>query len=637
AYADVDSTKVTVIVGVNSIGFDAKDTSNLDLVMAGTNTITGNAIINAIHNSDIKSSLYGFNFGLVGSGQRIRIDADLNSSTTGSLGGDFNAGQAAFDFQTTRNSVTDISTGSGGIINVNDDGSSETSNRLRGNSVLTVDGLKTDKDVANNNITINNTSTNTFDTISKHGSGGVVNVSTSASHAELNTSTTTNVKNADINSNDTIAYNVTNNTIVADSGSNNGGGVVSVLHGNFSRSYTSGAYLNLENSEIRANDINMNTLSNIKSKDNKTFYYDAGGGGLVSVSDVDVDNTLTQTSQIDLRNSSKLYAENDAKLEVKTGSWFKQFSDNDNRGFVGAPSADIELNETNTNKISLDSSSLIKADNQTIFNFDSNNTLSSEAVSEAYGFAAPAEAYSYLRLTVNNELNNSGSITAGKLVDVNYMNNSYNDLYNRARTESTALVADTEEGGYLTKTVNNKLIIPSGAEIVSNKDIEVSYSEGVGRVFSKIIWETNSAWGAISDDDYWYSDHKYINPSLELNGKMAAGEGNRKYIVIKKDGSIDEEKTQGFSADAYTLEGGELADGATIKEQRLNSIEGKITSAEEILADVTAQKEVLDSEKAIYVREKTSAENIKADFKELVDGEYTLLNIEVAEGKTISA
>ncbi|MBQ9035667.1 MAG: leukotoxin LktA family filamentous adhesin [Alphaproteobacteria bacterium] len=637
AYADVDSTKVTVIVGVNSIGFDAKDTSNLDLVMAGTNTITGNAIINAIHNSDIKSSLYGFNFGLVGSGQRIRIDADLNSSTTGSLGGDFNAGQAAFDFQTTRNSVTDISTGSGGIINVNDDGSSETSNRLRGNSVLTVDGLKTDKDVANNNITINNTSTNTFDTISKHGSGGVVNVSTSASHAELNTSTTTNVKNADINSNDTIAYNVTNNTIVADSGSNNGGGVVSVLHGNFSRSYTSGAYLNLENSEIRANDINMNTLSNIKSKDNKTFYYDAGGGGLVSVSDVDVDNTLTQTSQIDLRNSSKLYAENDAKLEVKTGSWFKQFSDNDNRGFVGAPSADIELNETNTNKISLDSSSLIKADNQTIFNFDSNNTLSSEAVSEAYGFAAPAEAYSYLRLTVNNELNNSGSITAGKLVDVNYMNNSYNDLYNRARTESTALVADTEEGGYLTKTVNNKLIVPSGAEIVSNKDIEVSYSEGSGSVFSKIIWETNSGWGLISDDDYWYSDYKYINPSLELNGKMVAGEGNRKYIVIKKDGSIDEEKTQGFSADAYTLEGGELADGATIKEQRLNSIEGKITSAEEILADVTAQKEVLDSEKAIYVREKTSAENIKADFKELVDGEYTLLNIEVAEGKTISA
>lgn len=637
AHADVDSTKVSLTIGVNSLGFDAKDTSNLDLFISGTNTISGNAIINAIHNSDIKSSLYGFNFSLVGSGQRIRIDADLNSSTTGSLGGDFNANQATFDFQTTRNSVTDISTGSGGIINVNDGGSTETSNRLRGNTVLTIDGLKTNKSIANNNITINNTSTNIFDTISKHGSGGVVNVSTNASHTELDTSTTTNIKNADINSNNSIEYNVANNTLVADSGANNGGGVVSVLTDEFNRSYTSGAYLNLENSKIRAKDINLNTLSNIASKDNKTFYYNAGGGGLASISDVNVNNTLTQTSQIDLKNSTELYAENDAKLEVKTGSWFKQFSDNDNRGFVGAPSADIELNETNSNKINLDSSSLIKADNQTIFNFDSNNTLSSEVVSEAYGFAAPAEAYSYLRFTANNELNNSGSIIAGKLVDINYMNNSYNDLYNRVRTESTALVADTEEGGYLNKTINNRLKIQSGAEIVSNKDIEVSYSEGKGPVYSRISWETNSAWGLISDDDYWYSDHTYVNPSLDLNGKMVAGEGNRKYIVIKKDGSIDEEKTQGFSADTYILEGGNLADGATIKAQRLNSINGKIESAEEVLIDITAQKEVFDSEKAIYEREKTSAENTKADFKELVDGGYLLLNIEVAEGKTISA
>ena len=175
----------------------------------------------------------------VGAGQRIRIDADLNSSTTGSLGGNFNADKATFDFQTTRNSVTDISSGSGGIINVNDGGSTETSNRLRGNSVLTVDGLNTDQTIANNNITINNTSTNTFDTMSKHGSGGVVNVSTNANHTELNTSTTTNIQNADINSNNTITYGVTNNTLVADSGSNSGGGVVSVLTDEFNRTYTS--------------------------------------------------------------------------------------------------------------------------------------------------------------------------------------------------------------------------------------------------------------------------------------------------------------------------------------------------------------------------------------------------------------
>ena len=51
--------------------------------------------------------------------------------------------------------------------------------------------------------------------------------------------------------------------------------------------------MNLENSKIRAKDINLNTLSNIASKDNKTFYYNAGGGGLASISDVNVNKFRT--------------------------------------------------------------------------------------------------------------------------------------------------------------------------------------------------------------------------------------------------------------------------------------------------------------------------------------------------------
>ena len=632
AKAGASSVKVST-VGVNSVGMEAKDNSNLNIDIAGENNIIGSVVINAIHNSDISADLYGFNFSLIGGGQRIRIDADLNSSTTGNLAGSFNANSTTLDFNTQRSSYTNISSGSGGLINVDDSGKSEASNQLRGNSILTVDGLTTDKNIANNNLTIRNTSTNTFDTQSSAGSGGIINVKVDDNYTSLNTSTTTNIKNSNINSNNDVVYQVVNNTIVEDSGSNYGGGVVSVLTSKFDRTYTSGAYLNLESTEIHADNIRLNTLSDISSKRDDYFNYKTGGGGLVAVSSIDIDNKLNQTSQIDLKNS-QLYAQEDTELSAKTTSRFKQKSEADSRGLGAAPIIEANLTSTYSNKINLDKDSVISALNNAVFNFDSSNTLASTVKSEAYGLVAPAKGYSYLTLTINNELNNNGKIKAGNLADINYMNNSFNNLKNRVNTLSKASVAKTSEGANLKKIVNNKLIIPENAKIVSNKDIEVSYTGGTDTLDPYMRWDTYSLW-FIHDDKTTYPKSISTNNTLSLNGEMIAGQGNSRYMKINQDGSIDESVTKGFSSGDYSLTGGEVLDGATIKENKLSSITIKIEHAEDSLSEVTAQKYNLNAIKTSCEEEKTSAQNIINDFNSL--GGYTLVDTEISEGSQISA
>lgn len=632
AEAVLTATKVTITIGVQSIGTDATDTSNLNMNIAGNNTITNSAVINAIHNTDVHTDLEGLSIGIVTSGQRIRINAETTANTTGNVGGEFNADSAQIAFNTSRNSTMSKSSGSGGFINVSDSGATNT---LTGSSVLNVNGLISDNNTANNNFTIKNTSTNTFNTTTSNGSGGVINVSSGNETSVLNTSTTTNIKNSNINSNNDVVYEVTNNTVIEDSGSDKGGGLVSVLSSSYNRTYTSGAYLNLEDTEIHADNIKLNTLSDIRSKNDNYFSYKAGGGGVISVNSLSIDNTLNQTSKIDLKNS-KLYAQNDAKLSANTTSRFKQKSENDSRGFYGAPDVTAHLTSTYSNIMNFDSGSVIQALNNAVFDFDSSSTLASKVVSEAYGFAAPAKGFSYLKLTINNELNNNGEIHAGALADINYMNNSFNNLTNQVNTLSKASVAHTVEEASLDRIVNNKLIIPENSKIISNNDIEVNYAGGTDYIDSYMRWDTYSLW-CIHDDKTTYPRSTPTNNSLTLNGEMVAGQGSNKYIKINKDGTIDEAASVGLSTGEYSLTGGELVDGDTAKNQKLNLVVNKIKTAEDDLIIATDQKTNVENQKTNYETEKQAANDVVNDFNELVDSGYTLLNTQTTDDTSISA
>ena len=311
-----------------------------------------------------------------------------------------------------------------------------------------------------------------------------------------------------------------------------------------------------------------------------------------------------------------------------TSSAFKQRVESNGRGFVSVPKANSTLNVTNTQKVTLDSVSKIKADDELDISFDSKNDLAVKTVSDARNFAGVPYAYSYLYYTVNNTLDNSGSLEAGNLVDINFMNNSISTLYQWAQTECHAAIASTSEGGTLSRTVNNTLNVNSNADITSGKDVEISYTSGKMNTTSKVKWKTVSyaCFGIpIEDSDEYSVDSPHSNYSLKDDGKIVAGQGNSKYMKINRDGSIDKTTLKGFYDDDYVLSDGEFVPGEVIKERIINSIQIEIDNINESLDIIAGSVEELNT--AI------SAIN---DKKEPVTDKLTEVNNLVADGAVLT-
>ena len=628
ADATAGAVKATVGIGVNLASTDAKDTSNLNVDIAGSNTIIGKAVINATHNAEVKSDMSSFNFGgLVGGGQKVRINAEATANTTGNIGGEFNANNADIAFTTNRNSVMTKSSGSGGgIVNVSD---TKASNKLNGTSTLNIKNYKSDKDIANNNLTISNVSNNTFDTTSHDGSGGFINISQNDTTTELKATTVTNIINSIINSNSKVSYDVQNNTTVKDTASMGGGGFVAVMDNTSTNTYTSGAKLSVQDTTINANDIELKTLSSIKSANNDWVDYVGRGGGFIAENEMKLTNNLNQTSEIEVKNS-KLHANNEAKIEAKTSSAFRQRTDSAVSGFTAMPRSKNWLNVTNNNKITVDNKSIVTGNDKLTINFDSDNELKARAVAESnhFGFRDPV-AESYIDLRINNTLQNDGSLQGGNLVDVNFMNNSTNNLTQYTYSEANAAIATTTEDGKITKKITNALNISSNADITSNKDVEISYSSGSGNSDSTIKWKTTSygLFGIPITNSKTYSKTDIsTNNTLTVNGKIVAGQGNSKYMKINKDGDVDTNTLSGFSAGDYTLTGGEALDGQQIKDKKLANIQIKIDNADAELEKINAEIVDLNEAKAAYETEKTNTQDIVTELNTLAEGGYTFKN-----------
>ena len=592
AVSNAGSTKATVGIGVNVVSVDAKDTSTMTMDIAGANNITQNAIINATHVSNVNSDMSAFNFGgLVGGGQRVRINTKLTANTTGNLGGNFNANSTSINFDTTRNSVLSKSSGSGaGIINVGD---TKAVGELTGSSVLTVDGINTDSDTANNRLSIKNTSTSTFDVKSSDGAGGIISVSKNDTTNTMSTSSTTNINNSNINSKNKVEFEVTNKAIVKDSASMHAGGVVAVADTESNNTYTSNAKLSLNNTTINAENVNLKSSSDIRTakvEDGGIVDYVGGAGGFVAENEMKLTNTINQTSEIEISNS-KLNATKDMILNAVTSSMFKQRTANNVGGFVAIPRSKNWLTVTNNNKVSIDATSKLLAGDELEINFNSDNTLEARATSEAhhFGFKDPV-AESYLTLTVNNTLQNNGSIEAGNLVDINFMTNSTNNLTQYAYSEAHAAIPTTTEDGLLKKDIKNVLNVETNADITSGKDIEISYSLGKGYNSSKIAYKSICyALFGIPISKSGSKENKSINhtPTLKDEGKIVAGQGNGKYMKINRDGSIDKDSLKGFYDDDYTLYNGQQIDGQKVKEQNLASIILEIENVDESIGEVS--------------------------------------------------
>ena len=629
AVANAGSTKVTAI-GVSGVSANAKDTSNLNVDIDGANTIKGNANVNAIHNASVNSDLNSFTFSLVGGG-RIRIGATNISNTVGSIAGDFNVLSGNFTFDTTRQSTVSKSSGGGGIISVSD---SQLTNTLTGSSVLNIKDFRTDNNESENNLKFTNKSTNNFDVQSSDASGGLIAVAVSGLSTTLDTTSEINISSTtpksetstNINSEKTVSFEVENNSVVNETSSNEGGGFVAVTTNNVNNTYKSNAKLTIKDSEINAKNVDMKTLSFVRSKGTGWVEYVGGASGFIATNDFKVNNTIQQQSEIDIINSI-IKATDKLTVNSQSRSYFAQKIESAGRGFVAVPRGYNTLTTKNTNTLSIDSSSKLFGGNTVEINFDSNDDLWVRTVSDLRAFAGKPSAYSSLYLTVNNTLDNSGSIEAGSLADINFMQNSNSNLTQYAYAECHSAIAGTNEGQELVKTVNNKIDVRSGADITSGNDVEIYYGYGKGNPNSWIGWKTVSyaLFGIPISNTGSHSGYRgSANNDLIVDGEIIAGQASSKYMIIDRYGEIVSSK--GFYGDEYTVGNVEKIPGEVIKNKTLNSIKIDIDNVTASLKDVektiNENQEIIDN----YKTQQNSTQEQLDTINNMIDGGYEMKN-----------
>ena len=585
AKSEATGTKVNLGIGVNSVTAEANDSATLDIQVGGNNTVLNNAIIKATNSADVNTELSAFNFSLLAGGGRSRINSTLTSNTTGTIGGNFNANKAAIDINSTRSSRVSQSSGAGGIIAIND---SEAKNTLTGSSTLILDGLFTDADKGLNQWNISNKSDNTMDIVTSDGSGGFITMSSSEIKSDFNTRTDTIVKNSNINSKDNVGFTAENKAVIKDSATSASGGFISCNAQNVKKSYFSAAKLTLKDSKVEAKNLELTSHAEMKSPDNIILEYRGRSGGFVTVNSLTIENNLYQTSEIDIKNSI-LHATNDAIIHALTTSGYKQKIDSRSGGFVTVPTAILRLYSNNSNTISLDAQSKVLADSKLKIDFDSNSNLYTSSTAVSKNFGGQPSAYSYLYYTANNTLNDNGSLQAGELVDIDFMNNSINTLVQYAYAECHAAVAATDEKGLLSRTINNAVTVAANADITSGNSVNISYLTGGGTETSTVAYKNvhYAAFGIpITDEDNKPKISNSHSKSLKLDGKIVAGVGNNKYVKIDRDGTVNMDESKEIYSSDYTLFDNAQAEGATVKSKTISSIDVQIENVTFKLNDV---------------------------------------------------
>lgn len=617
---------------VNCLGTDAKNTSKLILEVAGKNSIESTAVINAINKADAKSNLAAIGVGVVVSGLRVRVNSEVSADTVANIGGDFSFDSADIAVNTKRNSVMSKGAKSGGFISVAD---AEAANILKGKSELNIKGF--DNDLSKNNkLSITNEANNTFEITSSGSTGGFIDISDGDKvTSTLNSSVVTNVIDSEINSNKKVSIETKNNTVVTDSATSGGGGFISVAGAVSAKEYTASAKMSLNNSTINARDISANVLSDISSaKKDDYIKYKVANGGLVATDTLKITNTLNQTAELELKNS-KLLASNDAELNAQTSSLYKQQLEASASGLVSVPKAKSYLTANNTQKISLDSSSMVSAINDARFNLGSSNTLDGHVESIAKNFAGTPTGESYVTAAINNTIDNSGTIKAGKLVDINFMEKSQNNLTVDVTVENYAAVASTSKDGLLTRTINNTLNVNNGAQIISSKDVGIHYSNGYGAIKSTLYSKAKSylAFG-YEKTDYKHPIKYDGADAFNLNGKVIAGNSSEKYMKINNDGSVDVSVTTGFTSDDYDLM---LYDGnwERVKAEKLELIDNKLAKINESITSYESLKTDLKNSMDGYDSQVSELNETIGELNAVIGKQsdnYKILNSEIAEG-----
>ena len=574
----------TAATGGESASIGALTISNLNLnssvsgsnkiSLNGDNQIKNNANISLYDDSDVSTSMVSGNLSIVGADVNTAV-ASVDTDTTIDIGGNLAMNNMTVTSDVHRDSFNTAETKAGGLVRI---GSYKMTTSTTGDSVSNI-GAAINNDSFTNGLTVNSKAENTVDAVLSESNVALVAIAKEETTNTLDASNTINIKDADINSKGLVSFDVDNTNKASMRRDSQSGGVVVITSGSYKNNITSEAGIVVDNSDINASNLSLNSSANLGTLDKNGIEYQIRVAAVGAYDDTTVTNDVKQSSGIEIKNNSALHAVDQMNVNIDSTSDLKQSITSKGSGFLAENKATSNLTVTNNNNLTIDSNSAMYADDMNIA-FDSNNNLSSivDVKANHFGGVWPS-AYANLTLNVNNTLDNSGKIEGGNNVEVGFMQNSRNVLTQKADMNVEASVATSHVGGKLSYNTDNKLNVNKGAEISSGKDVIVGYSNGNNDLSSVLHYKNISRllFGIPITVEKTYSDvTQNMKNSLTLDGEIKAGSSAQRYMLIDKDGNVDMSALQGFLETEYKVVDVSNIDGEQLTNDAIQSMEDEI-------------------------------------------------------------
>ena len=355
--------------------------------------------------------------------------------------------------------------------------------------------------------------------------------------------------------------------------------------------------LNFNNAKISTTGDALFNVSNDAYTPSEMQVTDDAGGFVVS-GGANLKNTLNIGANINVNGDTDINAGEHLKLDIESGTkGFKQRVTSDGSGFTANNNASSIVTAVVNNNININDGLL--SGKYVDINMNSSNELSSIAEVDTHHFAGNPSVNSEVNLTINNTLNIAGELfaqseTAGvnddTSVNINFMGNSNQDLYQLADLYVEAAIATGDADGGINFITNNNVNVKNNGVISSQKDINVVFDRGVEKLSSKIVYDRVSRllFGIKIHDDGSYSSVKNdSNNNVKVDGKLIAGKNNSMHLTIDKDGNASGTISDNLyeKNDSTLIEAGKDSQAA----------KDEIAKIEQALSELNSEKERLEN------------------------------------------
>lgn len=586
------------IVGLGVTNLEANATGSSGINTHGTiqnnnaaNGMAQKVAVNVNDNSKAENESVNKTISFV-SGSGLNIESKVDSSISNNIGGTIKANDVVINSELNRTAVSNAASSGAGLANI---GVMNLDSIIANGTTTTLSGA-----INANTLNVNSDMNNTVEAYVHDFSAGLV----ALAHGSTTNSVENNAKNI-VNFNNGgsgIVANTVNadvNTLTSaylfkESGNY---GLFVIKGGPLTNELLATSELNFNNAKISTTGDALFNVSNDAYTPSEMQVTDDAGGFVVS-GGANLKNTLNIGANINVNGDTDINAGEHLKLDIESGTkGFKQRVTSDGSGFTANNNASSIVTAVVNNNININDGLL--SGKYVDINMNSSNELSSIAEVDTHHFAGNPSVNSEVNLTINNTLNVAGELfaqseTAGvnedTSVNINFMGNSKQDLYQLADLYVEAAIATGDADGGINFTTNNNVNVKNNGVISSQKDINVVFDRGEEKLSSKIVYDRVSRllFGIkIHDDGSYTSVKNESSNNVKVDGKLIAGKNNSMHLTIDKDGNA----TGTIQDNLYEKQDSTLIEAGKDSQ----AAKDEIAKIEQALSELNSEKERLEN------------------------------------------